>query len=206
MSDMLSFGPKIGFESFGSLAEAAFGYAVDAWQRMILFADVQRQRGDRYRAHLAETVPHVLNFKAELIASGRLLERPVNYGLVRIVPPEDQPVDPRKRPFVVVDPRARGTAPASAVSRRTARSTPPSRRDIPVISSASRRTPSRTRRWRIRCGRIRPSNESFRITWSERRFQDGGLAETSRWTAILTIVAHAAGCREAARQPYMYCP
>ncbi len=35
---------------------------------------------------------------------------------------------------------------------------------------------------------IRASPESFRVAWTERRYQDGSLAETSRWTAILTIV------------------
>ena len=39
-------------------------------------------------------------------ADGRSLARPVNYGLVRIVPPAGVVVDPQKRPFVVVDPRA----------------------------------------------------------------------------------------------------
>ena len=37
---------------------------------------------------------------------GNDLPRPINYGLVRIVPPEGVEVDPLKRPFVVVDPRA----------------------------------------------------------------------------------------------------
>ena len=37
---------------------------------------------------------------------GRELERPVNYGLVRIIPPPGITVDPTRRPFVVIDPRA----------------------------------------------------------------------------------------------------
>jgi type IV secretion system protein VirB5 len=35
---------------------------------------------------------------------------------------------------------------------------------------------------------IRASPDSFRVAWTQRRYQDGALAETSRWTAILTIV------------------
>ena len=31
------------------------------------------------------------------------------------------------------------------------------------------------------------SPTSFRVAWVERRYRDGSLAETSRWTAILTI-------------------
>jgi pimeloyl-ACP methyl ester carboxylesterase len=81
-------------------------YAVDAAQRTVLFWDVMRQRGNQYREHLAQTVPHVLNFEAELIVDGRTLKRPVNYGLVRIVPPKGTVIDPTRRPFVIVDPRA----------------------------------------------------------------------------------------------------
>ena len=35
---------------------------------------------------------------------------------------------------------------------------------------------------------IRASKDSFRVAWTERRYQDGSLAETSRWSAILTVV------------------
>src|SRR5262249_27127825 len=49
---------------------------------------------------------NVLTFDAEVLVDGRGLERPVNYALVRIVPPEGTELDPRKRPFIVFDPRA----------------------------------------------------------------------------------------------------
>ena len=35
---------------------------------------------------------------------------------------------------------------------------------------------------------IRASEDSFRVAWTERRYEDGSLAATERWTAILTIV------------------
>ena len=35
---------------------------------------------------------------------------------------------------------------------------------------------------------IRASDNSFRVAWIERRYQNGQLAATERWTAILTIV------------------
>ncbi|KIC60505.1 MAG: conjugal transfer protein TrbF [Rhizobiaceae bacterium] len=35
---------------------------------------------------------------------------------------------------------------------------------------------------------IRASPNSFRVAWIERRYQDGSLAATERWSAILTIV------------------
>jgi pimeloyl-ACP methyl ester carboxylesterase len=84
----------------------AMDYAIDAAQRTVLFWDVLRQRGNQYREHMAETVPNVLNYEAELIIDGRTLKRPVNYGLVRIVPPQGIRIEARRRPFVIVDPRA----------------------------------------------------------------------------------------------------
>ena len=34
---------------------------------------------------------------------------------------------------------------------------------------------------------IRASSDSFRVAWTERRYQDGALTDTSRWSAILSI-------------------
>ncbi len=84
----------------------AYSYTLDAWQRSILFLDVMRQRGEQYEQHAAARAPHVLDYDAELVCDGRELPRPVNYGLVRIIPPEGVTIDLSKRPFVVVDPRA----------------------------------------------------------------------------------------------------
>jgi hypothetical protein len=84
----------------------AVEYMVDAAQRSVLFWDVMRQRGNQYREHLAETVPNVLDYEVELILSGKTLDRPVNYGLVRVVPPPGVELDATRRPFVIVDPRA----------------------------------------------------------------------------------------------------
>jgi pimeloyl-ACP methyl ester carboxylesterase len=84
----------------------AFEYMTDAAQRSILFCDVMRQRGNQYRDHLAEVVPHVLDYKVELVMDGRTLKCPVNYLLVRVIPPAGIEIDPTRRPFVVVDPRA----------------------------------------------------------------------------------------------------
>ncbi len=35
---------------------------------------------------------------------------------------------------------------------------------------------------------IRASPDSFRVAWTERRYENGQLATTERWTAILTVV------------------
>src|SRR5438105_7205354 len=84
----------------------AIEYFIDAAQRSVLFWDVMRQRGNQYREHLAETAPHVLDYKVELLIDGTRLDQPVNYALARVVPPTGIEIDPTRRPFVVVDPRA----------------------------------------------------------------------------------------------------
>ncbi len=97
---MLPGGPMSG------VVASAVEYMMDASQRSVLFLDVLRRRGDQYREHIAETAPHVLQFAAELIVDGRKLDEPVNYALVRIIPPAGVEIDINRRPFVVVDPRA----------------------------------------------------------------------------------------------------
>ena len=91
---------------FLGMFSAATEYLIDAAQRSVLFWDVTRQRGNAYHEHAAETAPHVLDYQVELILDGRKFDRPVNYCIVRIIPPPDVEIDLTKRPFVVVDPRA----------------------------------------------------------------------------------------------------
>ncbi|HSZ59496.1 MAG TPA: DUF3141 domain-containing protein [Tepidisphaeraceae bacterium] len=81
-------------------------YCVDASQRSILFWDVLRQRGNTYHEHQESGKPAVLAFEYELVLDGRKLEPPCNYALLHIKPQPGQKVDPKKRPYVVVDPRA----------------------------------------------------------------------------------------------------
>ena len=93
-------------DSLPALAHHQADYWIDAWQRNILFWDVMRERSDQFYQQQAKTAPNVLRFEGEILADGRTLPHPVNYGLVRIIPPEGVTVDPQKRPFVVIDPRA----------------------------------------------------------------------------------------------------
>jgi pimeloyl-ACP methyl ester carboxylesterase len=81
-------------------------YWRDAFERSVLTADVLRRRGNDFIERSAQTAPNVLNFDAEFVLDGRELPKPVNYGLLRIVPPAGTSIDPRKRPFIVFDPRA----------------------------------------------------------------------------------------------------
>ena len=87
-------------------AHELLDYWVDAWQRSVLLLDVLRQRGNNSIEHNARKAPNVLTFDVELVLDGRTFPRPVNYGVVRIVPPEGTEIDPRNRPFIVFDPRA----------------------------------------------------------------------------------------------------
>ncbi|MDJ0622806.1 MAG: DUF3141 domain-containing protein [Desulfocapsaceae bacterium] len=106
-------------------------YWIDTWQRSILFADIMRQRGNMYLEHARFGHPPVLIFDYEMVLDGRILEKPVNYSLIRILerrdheapalPPESEvhrerrtetkiekpsSADVYKRPIVVIDPRA----------------------------------------------------------------------------------------------------
>ena len=96
--------------------QAAWEYWVDAAQRTVLFWDIMRQRGNAFLEHEEKGKPPVLVFDHELVVDGRSLERPVNYFLLRIVPPPGTTIDPRKRPFVIFDPRA-GHGPGIAGSK-----------------------------------------------------------------------------------------
>jgi pimeloyl-ACP methyl ester carboxylesterase len=88
------------------VANQTMGYWVDSWQRTVLFWDILRERGNVYVEHEREGKPPVLVFDYEIIADARTYDRPANYALARIKPLADHPVDPDKRPFVVIDPRA----------------------------------------------------------------------------------------------------
>ena len=89
----------------GPMAEAV-EYWTDACQRSVLFWDTLRKRGNIALEHREQGKPPVLAFDYEMVMDGRELERPVNYALVRILAEPGTTIDPDKRPFVIVDPRA----------------------------------------------------------------------------------------------------
>lgn len=47
---------------------------------------------------------------------------------------------------------------------------------------------------------VRASPDSFRVEWSERKYQDGSLAETTRWSAILTVTVQTPRSPDALRK------
>jgi pimeloyl-ACP methyl ester carboxylesterase len=81
-------------------------YAVDAVQRSILFWDTLRQRGDNFIERASKASEPVLHFDYDTILDGRTFDRPVNYALLRIKPPMGVTIDPAKRPYLIIDPRA----------------------------------------------------------------------------------------------------
>ncbi len=86
--------------------QAWASYWTDFAQRTVLFCDVMRERGNNYIEHVRKGEPPLLAFKWEMISDGRAFERPVNYALIRIIPPAGVKVDDTKRPFIIIDPRA----------------------------------------------------------------------------------------------------
>ncbi|SPR99642.1 DUF3141 domain-containing protein [Cupriavidus taiwanensis] len=85
---------------------SAYAYAVDSVQRAILFWDTIRQRGNNFVENAVQGLKPVLHFEYETVLDGRSLDRPVNYALLRIKPPAGVTIDDRRRPYVIIDPRA----------------------------------------------------------------------------------------------------
>jgi hypothetical protein len=110
--------------------QAAMDYAVDRWQRSILYWDIMRRRGNDFFDNVREGQPPVLVFDYEVIMDARDFDPPVNYTLLKILDRrkserdrrhEDrdakgrrkvkagetlEPTKKSARPLVVIDPRA----------------------------------------------------------------------------------------------------
>ncbi|HRE55691.1 MAG TPA: DUF3141 domain-containing protein [Candidatus Competibacter sp.] len=94
------------FYPFAAIQNAWFEYWVDAAQRSILFWDTLRERGNLFLAHRAAGEPPILDFDYDLMLDARTFKHPANYALLRIHPKPGMTIDPKKRPFIIVDPRA----------------------------------------------------------------------------------------------------
>lgn len=94
----------------------AWEYMLDAGQRTLLFWDVMRERGNVYQEQSLSRQP-VLVFEHRILMDGRDLPRPTNYKLAEIVSPDATRLNPRKRPIVIIDPRA-GHGPGIGGSKR----------------------------------------------------------------------------------------
>ncbi|NIR30849.1 MAG: DUF3141 domain-containing protein [Gammaproteobacteria bacterium] len=96
--------------SVGIPAADASAYALDAWQRGILFLDTLRERADNMLEHERAGLPPVLAFEHEVVLDARTFEPPANYALLRIIEAGgvciDDCLDETKPPVIVIDPRA----------------------------------------------------------------------------------------------------
>lgn len=90
----------------GSLSDSAIEYANDFFRRWVLTLDVLRERAENDAAHEAAGAPPVLSYDSEVVLDGKDLQRPVNYMLLRILPPEGVVTFDWKRPYLIIDPRA----------------------------------------------------------------------------------------------------
>ncbi|WP_170546078.1 DUF3141 domain-containing protein [Ruegeria arenilitoris] len=89
-----------------SMAKDWASYLKDASQRVVLTMDALRERGDVFLEHEAAGCPPVLAYDYEVIVDGKTLKRACNYQLLRILPPKGVTVDGKKRPYIIIDPRA----------------------------------------------------------------------------------------------------
>jgi pimeloyl-ACP methyl ester carboxylesterase len=106
-NDTLALNRRLGdVTNQGRLLADGQDYGIDAGQRFVLFLDILRERGNNDIAHEAAGTPPVLVYETEGVLDGRNFPRPVNYMLLKILPPEGVQVFDNKRPYMIIDPRA----------------------------------------------------------------------------------------------------
>lgn len=88
------------------LGEDAISYLESVVRRSLLTLDVLRERADNDAAHERAGSPPVLSYESEIILDGCELLRPVNYLLLKIIPPGGVETFDWKRPYLIIDPRA----------------------------------------------------------------------------------------------------
>lgn len=84
----------------------AWQYTVDAMQRSLLFWDTLYRRGNEFIERSRSGPTPVLHFEYDMVVDGRTFERPVNYALLQLRPLEGVGLGVRKRPYLIIDPRA----------------------------------------------------------------------------------------------------
>jgi pimeloyl-ACP methyl ester carboxylesterase len=93
-------------QSDGRLLDHWLAYSRDAMERSLLTVDTLRKRGDVFLAHEAAGCPPVLIYDYDVVMDGKDLPFPSNYMLLKIKPPEGVTIIDRKRPYIIIDPRA----------------------------------------------------------------------------------------------------
>ena len=102
-TDLMMLYALCGFANFSSVGITIAGVTVLApnrrkeivqlAQRSLIFWDTLRQRGNQFVAHQKAGLPPVLHFEYETVLDARSFDKPVNYALVRIIPPKGVKVD-----------------------------------------------------------------------------------------------------------------
>jgi pimeloyl-ACP methyl ester carboxylesterase len=90
----------------GDLMAQWLDYLRDRAERLVLTMDTLRERGDIFVEHERAGCPPVLAYDYEVALDGQTLPRPCNYMLLRILPPAGVTIDPARRPYIIIDPRA----------------------------------------------------------------------------------------------------
>ena len=81
-------------------------YLTDSNQRKALVFETLRKRGNIYVDHVESGMPPVLDFQYEVIMDGKNFSSPVNYLLLKIIPPKGVVIDEKRAPVMIIDPRA----------------------------------------------------------------------------------------------------
>lgn len=81
-------------------------YSTDSSKRLLQTADVLKERGDIFLEHELAGCPPVLDYDYQVIMDASKFERPCNYVLLRIEPPEGVVTNDNERPYIIIDPRA----------------------------------------------------------------------------------------------------
>ena len=81
-------------------------YLTDSTQRSAMVFETLRKRGNVYLDHVESGMPPVLDFGYDIIIDGHNLSTPVNYLLLKIIPPDGIVIDEKRAPVMIIDPRA----------------------------------------------------------------------------------------------------
>lgn len=81
-------------------------YSTDSSKRFLQTAEILKERGDIFIEHELAGCPPVLDYDYDIIMDATTFDRPCNYVLLRIKPPEGVETKEGNRPYIIIDPRA----------------------------------------------------------------------------------------------------
>lgn len=81
-------------------------YSTDSAKRFFQSAEILKERGDIFIEHELAGCPPVLDYDYEVIMEASTFDRPCNYVLLKIKPPEGVETKEDNRPYIIIDPRA----------------------------------------------------------------------------------------------------